>query len=318
MLAQRIAGGELAPEAVLSETGVAAMLNISRAPARQALAALVERGLVKKGARRGYVVCRPPAGDPAASDASPAAPHSGPAPVETGGLAVAARASWQAIYQEVETELAARIAFGSWRVVEADLARHYRVSRTVARDVLGRLQQRGIVDKDERSHWVAPALTPERVRGLYEVRAILEPAALTRAARHVPPAMVRRMLSETEVALGDPDAIDGDLLFRLEEDLHVTLLGRCDNQWLMTAIRSPQSLLVAHHFLYRWSPRLFETEPFLPEHRAILVDLLAGNVDRAAKGMEQHLLASSERASARVAAVNSLGSYDPSPYLRRL
>ena len=50
--------------------------------------------------------------------------------------------SWEPIYAEVEREIVARISFASWRVNEAELARAYKVSRTVARDVVGRLQQR--------------------------------------------------------------------------------------------------------------------------------------------------------------------------------
>lgn len=301
VLAQRIATGEIAADAPLSETKVAAMLNISRAPARQALAALEERGLVRKAEGRGYVVC----GTAGAGAANAAA-----LPL------VAPRASWQRIYAEVEAELAARISFGSWRIIEADLARHYRVSRTVARDVLSRLQQRGIVDKDDRSHWFAPSLTPQRVRDLYELRAILEPAALTRAAHHAPGELIRKMLAEIEAALAAPETVDGALLDHLEHDLHVTLLGHCANQALMNAIRAPQSLLVAHSFLYRWSPRLYAVEPFLPEHRRILVSLVAGDTAAAAEVLRQHLLASSERASARVDAVNREGHCEPSAYLK--
>ncbi|GAB5376743.1 MAG: GntR family transcriptional regulator [Acuticoccus sp.] len=302
MLAQRIVSGEIAPDAPLSETKVAAMLNISRAPARRALSDLAASGLIAKAKGRGYVV------QPGGAVAS--APDIAPPPV-------AARASWQRIYEEVETELAARIAFGAWRIVEADLAASYGVSRTVARDVLGRLQQRGIVDKDERSHWIAPSLTPGRVRELYEVRAILEPAALRRAADTAPAAEVAGMLADIEDALGRPETVTGALLDRLEDDLHVAFLGHCANHALMNAIRSPQSLLVAHRFLYRWSPPLFAVEPFLPEHHAILESLAAGKVGAAAGQMEAHLLASSERASARVAEVNRTGSCEPLPYLRQ-
>jgi len=303
VLAQRIAVGEIEAGAPLTETRVAAMLNISRAPARQALAALEARGLVRKAEGRGYVVCDQLADGP---------------PPEITLRAVTSRPSWQRIYEEVETELAARIAFGTWRIVEADLAEHFRVSRTVARDVLGRLQQRGIVDKDDRRHWIAPSLTPERVRELYELRAILEPAALTRAVEHAPAELLKRMLRETEAALAAPDTVDGPLLDHLEHELHVTLLGHCANPALMTAVRAPQSLLVAHRFLYRWSPPLYAVEPFLPEHRDVLVHLIAGDTASAAKRLEEHLLASQERASARVEAVNRDGHCEPSAYLRPL
>lgn len=301
VLAQKIASGQLATDAPLTETHVAAMLEISRAPARQALAVLESRGLVRKAKGRGYRV-RPIANDEATS---PALPHD-----------VLPRASWKRIYDDVESELAARISFGTWRIIESDLADYYDVSRTVARDVLGRLQERGIVDKDERSHWIAPALTVDRVCELYELRSILEPAALTRAAPNLDPQFVQALLSDVEKALCKPESVDGVLLDQLEHDLHVTLLSQCANCALMTAIRAPQSLLVAHSFLYRWSPRLYEVEPFLPEHRDILVNLLKQQIGEAARLLGSHLLSSSERASARIDAVNREGRCELLPFMR--
>ena len=303
VLAQRIIAGQIAPDALLTETGVAAMLDISRAPARQALGALEALGLVRKAQGRGYLVCRTAEGEAPGIAALPE---------------IASRASWERIYDEVEAEIAARISFGSWRIIETDLAGHYHVSRTVVRDVLGRLQQRGILEKDERNHWVAPSLTPDRVRELYELRAILEPAALIRAADQVPETVKRRMIRDVEQALENPRDVTGAQLDRLEHDLHIEMLGHCENRALMTAIRAPQSLLVAHSFLYRWSPDLYGVEPFLPEHHEVFRSLLAGEVDGAAEVLRQHLLSSSERASERVAAVNREARCEPSPYLRQV
>src|SRR3546814_16948387 len=67
-----------------------------------------------------------------------------------------------------------------------------------------------------------------------------------------------------------------------------------------TLFRSHQSLLIAHRFLYRWTPRLFETEPFLPEHREIVERLEGGRVKAAAAALEVHLRVSRDRAIARI------------------
>jgi DNA-binding GntR family transcriptional regulator len=86
----------------------------------------------------------------------------------------------------------------------------------------------------------------------------------------------------------------------------------------MQAISLPQSLLIAHRFLYRWTPRLFETEPFLPEHMEIVERLEAGLAAEAAEVLENHLRVSRERAIARVDAI--VRDFDPEdlPYLERL
>jgi DNA-binding GntR family transcriptional regulator len=308
ILAEQIARGRIGAGARLQESGVAAQFGISRAPARRALAELERLGLVEKADGRGYRV--------RGSDGAKAAAPAGAGPLDA--LRLRSRPSWERIYSEVEGEIAARTSFATWRVNEAELARHHRVSRTVARDVIARLQQRGVVRKDDSSRWVAAALTPDHVAELYELRWMLEPAALARAAPNLPPDLLPAVRRNLEAAIGDAERIEGATLDALEEDLHVTLLGHCRNRTLMQAIVQPQSLLIAHRFLYRWSPRLFATEPFLPEHMAVVERLEAGAVADAAAALERHLRVSADRAIARIGAVARQFTPDDLPYLERL
>jgi DNA-binding GntR family transcriptional regulator len=64
--------------------------------------------------------------------------------------------------------------------------------------------------------------------------------------------------------------------------------------------------------------RLFETEPFLPEHLDIVTRLAAGDVAKAAAALEHHLRVSLDRAMTRVDAV--IREFDPGdlPYLHRI
>ena len=176
IIAGQVSQGVLLPGSRINESSVAEQFGISRAPARQALVELERKGFLDKSAGRGYQV-------------SVSRPGKAAAPVVVPDTAEDLRltqlSSWEKIYGEVESEIAARCSFAGWRVNETELARFYDVSRTVARDVVGRLQQRGIVRKDERSRWIAPAMTPDHVGELYELRWLLEPVALEKAARKV-------------------------------------------------------------------------------------------------------------------------------------
>lgn len=299
-----IASGRIETGSKLTETAIANRLHVSRAPARQALLALAQQGAVRKASGRGYIVC------PVATSNTASGVPLEPRPVKFGP-------TWQHIYDDVESEISSRISFGSWRIKEDHLARAYSVSRTVARDVLSRLQQCGIVSKDDRGRWVAPSLTPERVIGLYEVRSLLEPAALKKAAAHVSPQHVDAMLKDIDKAIADPRATFGKDLDRLEEALHVDLLNYCRNQALMDAIRAPQSLLIAHRFLYVWTGQMFAAEPFLPEHREVLQNLRDGKIAAAENALAQHLRISSDRAIARVAAVSRDVTLEPIDYLSK-
>jgi DNA-binding GntR family transcriptional regulator len=304
ILAARITSGALPAGTRLLESHLAREFGISRAPARQALARLAALGLVRRSEGHGYRVT------------GRRVARAAPVPLEPVRLEPAS--SWQRFYPEVERAIVARTAFAGWRVIETELARHYGVSRTVAREMIARLNQRGVIRRDARFRWYAPALTPKHVGELYELRWLLEPVALRKAMPAVPPGFVAAMRRRLEQASARAETLDGAALDELEADLHVRLLGHCDNAALMDSLRLYQSLLVAHSFLYDWVPQLFPTEPFLPEHLRIVAALQEGAVDAAAEALEQHLRASLGRAVARIEQVAQAPRPEPLPYLEPL
>ncbi|MCO5734277.1 GntR family transcriptional regulator [Rhizobium sp. SSA_523] len=307
-LAREISSGLIAAGTRLTETAVAERFAISRAPARQALAELEERGLVRKAQGRGYEV-ETVAADPRAARAEPVAdaivqelqPH----------------ASWELIYPDVEIEVVSRTAMASWRINEALLARHFGVSRTVAREVVARLQERGIVRKDASARWIAPALTERHINELYELRWVLEPLALAKAVPLLPQGCLARLRRHLEEAVA-AQRVDSDRLDQLEQELHVDLLGYCGNHALLRAVSLPQALLVAHHFLYRRTADMFESEPFLPEHLKVVECLERQDVDAACEALADHLKVSRHRAMLRIRAVADVITPVDLPYLERL
>lgn len=309
ILTNEIRQGAIAAHATLTETAVAVRFGISRAPARRALFELEKAGLVAKSGSRGFAVV---------TGQHNRRPREEGGGIGTGDQKLVPQASWERIYGAVESEIIARISFASWRVNEAELARHFGVSRTVARDVVSRLQQRGVVQKDDRSRWYAPALSAEHVGELYELRWILEPVALTKAAPNLPDGLLAQLHRNVTEAISHAHEIGGEVLDQLEHDLHVALLGHCRNRALMQAITYPQSLIIAHRFLYRWTSRMFATEPFLPEHLEIFEHLRAGRIADAANALEAHLRVSRDRAMSRVRVIVSGSQPDPLPYLERL
>lgn len=305
ILAHEIVGGDLSAETRLHESRVAERFGISRAPARQALSLLEANGLVGRHPTGGYSVL----------DNARGKAVSGLEQDPGTDSTLSSQPSWQQIYNEVESEIVARISFGEWRVKEAELARYHGVSRTVARDVMGRLQQRGLVRQDDRSRWFAPALTPTRINELYEIRWHLEPLALERATAHLPGTVINEAIARLELAIADPSGVTGATLDALEMELHSTILSYCQNQSLMTAIRLQQSLLIAHRFLYRWTREMFWDEPFLPEHTCVLERVQGGQAAEAAAELERHLRTSAARAIARVEAVTAKFHPEGLPYL---
>lgn len=288
----------------LTETALAERFGISRAPARQALAELERLGLLRKAEGRGYEVL-----------AGASLFVEEPVEHEVGDFQN--RSSWQVIYPEIELEVVSRTALASWRINEALLARHYGVSRTVARDVVARLQERGIVRKDASGRWFAPALTAQHTEELFELRWVLEPLALQKAVPNLPQGLLANLRANLETVMAARE-VKSEQLDSLEQELHVDLLSRCGNQALLRAVSLPQALLVAHHFLYRQTAHLFETEPFLPEHLRIIIDLEKGDVTAACDALVHHLKVSRHRAMLRIQAVAKSITPAALPYLEQL
>lgn len=305
-LEQRIATGRITPGTRLLEMHLAEQFGVSRAPARRALARLEKAGLIKKVDGRGYTVLT--------SD-TPLLPGT-PEPPSSGKLI--STATWERIYGEVERETVARAAFGTWRITETDLGEHYRVSRTVAREVLARLQHVGIVKKDAKSRWYVPALTRERFRELYEMRWILEPVALKQAAPKIGPGRLLTMRRELEDALRRFPRIESRELDQLERSLHITLLSSCDNATLVETLQHYHALLIVHSYLYAMSPDTLASDPFLAEHLDIIRNLEAGRVDDAAMRLEDHLKVSLDRAVGRIEYIVRNLEPEPLPYLAPL
>ncbi|WP_313059159.1 GntR family transcriptional regulator, partial [Agrobacterium cavarae] len=237
LLAADIANGVIVQGTRLTETMVANRFGISRAPARQALAELERLHLVRKAESRGYDVVAKSRSVPeiGATDESSAP--------TTDTMRMQPRSSWELIYDNIEIEIVSRTSLADWRINEAMLAKHYGVSRTVARDVVARLQQRGIVHKDESGRWYAPALTAKHIDELYELRWILEPIALEKAAANFPDGLLLSLRKNVADAIRSVEKINGEMLDALEQQLHVELLGYCENASLMRAISLPQALL---------------------------------------------------------------------------
>ena len=102
---------------------------------------------------------------------------------------------------------------------ESALAEHYQVSRTVAHEVLMRLERTGLVVQDRNQRWYAGPLTIDLLREHYEMRWLLEPIALGQALGALDP---------KEIALKEKRArrvSDGSLPARDRETLSATYMS---------------------------------------------------------------------------------------------
>ncbi|MFD1910789.1 GntR family transcriptional regulator [Halodurantibacterium flavum] len=309
-LKRNIDDGVLPPGTRLFAAAVADRLGVSRSPARRALEMLAAEGVIRRDQGRGYLV----------GDAPPQEvrtnlhlldldlPQTGPAPL--------VRAGWERILERVEADVLEAIPFGVCQISEAAMGAHFSVSRTVTREVLARLHERGLIVKDRASHWMAGPLSARMLDDLHEIRVLLEPAALRRSAARLAPAELAAMRARIEGDLDREDPLRPAAIARHEADLHETCLMRQPNQRLALALRGLQVSQIVNHLFATHVARHRE-QPMLLEHRLVLDHLIAGDAAGAAGALAHHLEADHQRTRARLKVLSVFAPPPPAPYLSR-
>lgn len=294
VLRKNILNGVLPKGLVMLEGPIAALMQTSRMPVQAALRLLADEGLVHRFDGRGYLV--------GAVGVAPLRREIGefhldiPQQVDD---ALQTRGTWNYFYDEVEEQVASCQVFGEFRIVETELAGYLGVSRTVVRDVLSRLQERGLIHKDSSSHWVAGPLTARTLREKFELRAIIEPAALRLAA----PYIQYGQIEEIRDRIGADPSLKPE---GLENALMEHCISRAKNTSLVEMIQNNQMLLTSvNRALTRLG--LPEDAIALDQYRT-LFDLIARHpIDSAAEYLRDHLhiMAAKNLARMKIVAVIS-------------
>lgn len=303
VLRENILSGVLPAGFVLLEGPIAAVMQTSRVPVQSALRQLLDEGLIHRFEGRGYLVGR------GGADVVPIRRDIRDLELDIPQIvdqALQTRGTWRHVYDKVEEEVASCQIFGEFRIVETELADHLGVSRTVVRDVLARLQERGLVRKSPSSHWIAGPLTARTVSEKFELRGIMEPAALRLAGPHIRYAEVEALLERIGTDPGITPQYLGDALLEL-------CIAQAPNTALVEMIRSNRLLLssVDRALILIGLPRDDDTV----EQYHTLLDLIARHpIDSACEYLRYHLSITARRYLARmkiVAVIDEAGSFAP-------
>lgn len=313
VLRHNITSGVLPPGFVLLEGPIAERMQSSRAPVQAALRLLADEGLIHRFAGRGFLV----------GGTDKGTMEQGPAPLRRDirdfdlqisdeiDAALQTRGTWMHVYDQIEQQVASCLIFGEFRIVETELGGYLGVSRTVVRDVLSRLHERGLIRKNQSSHWIAGPLTAQAVREKFALRAIVEPVALRLAAPHIDYSSMADIRGR--LAAGE------DLGWEVMEDaLLEHCIAKAPNQELVAFIRQNQLLLVAANQALT-GLGLPRDHIASGEYRA-LFDLIAEyQIDSASKYLEGHLhlMARKSLARLKIVAVITQSSV-VAPYLTAL
>lgn len=309
-LTQAIIDQRLPAGVVVTEDPVAKLFGTSRTPVRMAFNELEQQGMLERFEGRGFVVAG------ADEPRRVALTH------EMLGLSATSAAMPQPmtaerIARDFESSVAQALPYGLYRVHEQAAADHFGVSRTVIRELLSRFQDRGLVRKDLRSHWVVGPLTARDVEHYFAIRGQLEPLALTESAPHLPPDDIAMIQERARAAISDGDSLPPKQLKQLEKDLHVTLLAKTPNPHLLRMIHQSQIALAVNQVF----AETVGTRPFalaLTEHCIVLEFLQRGSWTAAASALQEHLHLSAARTRKRLMSISVFPEPELPDYLRRI
>lgn len=307
-IVEAIEAGRFEPGLVLLEGRLSAIFETSRATIRKALNEVADRGLIRRFEGRGFVVGHADT-EPIrrAIEASEVAARIGPA----------ARPVADVIITEVEAALMTAIAFGHYRIDEQKLADVFGVSRPVAREVLWRLRETGLVEKALHSPWLAGPVTARAVMEDRELRMLLEPHALKLSAPVIAKAELRQMRERVSAARNMSGKISRMQIEAIENDLHILCIRHYSNDRVKRVMRTGRLPMIVDA-LFAQFIGIYPDDPAFAEHAIVLDQLLTGEFDAAAASHSAHLRQESQRTLDRLKVLSVLPEPDLAPYLERI
>lgn len=312
VLSANIASGNLPVGTRLLTSAVADRLGVSRPPVKRALELMGQDGVVSS-LQSGYVV------GPAANAQTATRPNLHlielDLPTELGENL--GQASWERIFEAVEEDVMNCIPFGTFQISESAFGEYFNVSRTVVRDVLSRMDARGLIAKDRSSHWITGPFGARMLDEAHEVRRLVEPSALAAAMPLIDPGRLEEGREHLRTALAQSVAISQSTIDALEHELHVDCITPVRNRRLAETVRLSQISLVINRLFGTYIGVHDETE-LLCEHALVFDHMLVGDADGAMAAMRYHLDADHRRSRARLKVLSVFNAPDIAPYLTRV
>ncbi|MEQ5815200.1 GntR family transcriptional regulator [Marinobacter sp. NFXS11] len=270
---------------VILEGHIAEIFNTSRAPVRRALAELHEEGKLFKFEGRGYKTDN--------SDII----HRQEIRPDTLGLDEKAQASAPSepsiiddAYKATKRSISIAMTFGQFRIRSENHSQHFGVSRTISREILGKLMDEGLVGKDNTGHWITGPLTARDVKQDYETRRLLEPYSLETCGPLIPMELLEQMKLRLEEALTkSPDNKDQRLLETIEADLHQRCHSFNQNKKIAKFINQSLTPLVVG-LVFSDAVKASVEKPGIREHLAVIESLISGKYSDASEHLHNHLL----------------------------
>ncbi|WP_270732138.1 GntR family transcriptional regulator [Shimia sp. Alg240-R146] len=170
------------------------------------------------------------------------------------------------------------------RLRETELADRLGISRTPVREAIRQLEADGLVSHVPRQGASVRSLSYAEVMELYEMRAVLEGAAVRFAVRSASDVEIAELRALNEELL---EAGQGTRAFHLNRHFHAQLLNAAKNRFLTKSVQAMQrAMMILGPTTLADSSRF---ESAVKEHTAVLDALQARDADAAEAAMRHHI-----------------------------
>jgi len=190
------------------------------------------------------------------------------------------------VYERIKADIFEFRLLPGTRFSENDVARRAHVSRTPVREALFRLEREGYLEVHAKSGWSVRPLDFEQLDQLYDLRVMLECAAVRRVCAGNPRAALAGLERVWLVAPRNR-LTDGARVAQLDEEFHARLIGAAGNSELARIHQSiTERIRIVRRLDFTHPERVVYT--YL-EHGQILRAVLARKSARAAQLLRAHI-----------------------------
>ena len=174
---------------------------------------------------------------------------------------------------------------GGTRLVQADIADMLQVSTTPVREALRDLASEGMVRLDAHRGGVVHELSAEELVEIYDIRAIMEPAAMRQAVPFITDEIIERVTRIHERMAVDPESTD---FVDHNRDFHLAIYDAAGSPRMAAILKGLLDASVMYVSAgHQGRPEL--RHKAVADHAQIIEALKARDVDAAAEAILEHI-----------------------------
>ncbi len=171
------------------------------------------------------------------------------------------------------------------RINEVHLARKLNTSRTPVREVLNRLHAQGFLQLKKGSGFSCREFSPREIQELYQLRSIIESAAIRLACENATDAEVNQLQIFLQQTGPEPGDRSSQQLVELDQQFHEQLMVLARNEEMLKLLQN----INARIRFFRWVDMDNKRSKTQVEHQQIVEALMQRDAAAAAALLEDHI-----------------------------